>query len=397
MLSVVLAGLFSIGVIADSYPRLGDSLTSSEHSVSPQQSANLSKSDGEAVYDTALDKGVLHKRLISLKPEGYLNTRGAKEANIYAKYSPSVVLVLTNDGIGSGSVIGKNGEILTNWHVIEGYEFVAVIYKPTTEGGKIEKRDLYRAQVIRIDEVADLALIRVTQPPAGKIPFTVGDASEIQIGLDVHAIGHPTGEAWTYTKGIISQFRKKYEWTTESNRQHVADVIQTQTPINPGNSGGPLISDNGNLVGVNSFKAQGEALNFAVSMDEVKRFLALTSSRTAAKASVGATASRSTECNPTKVGEARNANNTITITLIDFDCDGKPDGKLAMPDKKGEPRTLYVDSRGDGRTDSIYEDSNGNGAWDVSWYDTNGNGELDLIGYHPDGKLPAARFESYER
>ena len=57
--------------------------------------------------------------------------------------------------------------------------------------------------------------------------------SEAQVGADVHAIGHPQGQTWTYTKGLISQVRPDYQWGP-----HKADVIQTQTPINPGNSGG---------------------------------------------------------------------------------------------------------------------------------------------------------------
>jgi S1-C subfamily serine protease len=77
-------------------------------------------------------------------------------------------------------------------------------------------------------------------------------------------IGHPTGEAWSYTTGVISQYRQNYEWQAEGNSiRHRADIIQTQTPINPGNSGGPLLSDSSNLIGVNSFKSGGEGLNFA--------------------------------------------------------------------------------------------------------------------------------------
>ena len=98
--------------------------------------------------------------------------------------------------------------------------------------------------------------------------------------MDVHAIGHPTGEAWTYTTGVISQYRQGYEWKAEDDPiKHKADIIQTQTPINPGNSGGPLLSDLSSLIGVNSFKAGGEGLNFAVSVDEVRKFIARSGNR----------------------------------------------------------------------------------------------------------------------
>src|SRR6516164_7639410 len=79
---------------------------------------------------------------------------------------------------------------------------------------------------------------------------------------------------WTYTTGIISQYRQAYEWQAKDDPiKHKADVIQTQTPINPGNSGGPLLSDSGSLIGVNSFKYDGEGLNFAVSVEEVRKFI----------------------------------------------------------------------------------------------------------------------------
>ena len=95
------------------------------------------------------------------------------------------------------------------------------------------------------------------------------------IGADVSAIGHPDDQAWTFTKGIISQYRIGFEWLN-----HKADVIQTQTPINPGNSGGPLISEFGSLIGVNSFKeSKAENLNFSVSVDEVRKFLARNGNR----------------------------------------------------------------------------------------------------------------------
>ena len=122
--------------------------------------------------------------------------------------------------------------------------------------------------------------MKASEAPTGRTPVRLGDASEIAVGMDVHAIGHPTGEAWTYTTGVISQYRQAYEWQAESSAaKHKADVIQTQTPINPGSSGGPLLGDSGNLVGVNSFKAEGEGLNFAITVDEVKRFLARSGNR----------------------------------------------------------------------------------------------------------------------
>jgi S1-C subfamily serine protease len=150
-----------------------------------------------------------------------------------------VVLIATKAGFGSGALIGNSGEILTNWHVIKGYSVVAVVFKPAIEGSKPTRDDVKTAQVVKYDEVADLASIKTLDLPGTSTPIRLGDPSEINIGADVHAIGHPTGEVWTYTKGVISQYRIGFEWSAgNEDTKHKADVIQTQTPINPGNSGG---------------------------------------------------------------------------------------------------------------------------------------------------------------
>jgi S1-C subfamily serine protease len=193
------------------------------------------------------------------------SSRSARDAELYRVTAPSVVRILTNSGSGSGSLIGSSGEILTNLHVVKGQSQVAVVFKPATEGAIPSRDDIKLGRVIKYDEVTDLALVRATDIPKGRVPIRLGDSSEMAIGADVSAIGHPEDQAWTFTKGIISQYRIGFEWL-----DHKADVIQTQTPINPGNSGGPLISETGSLIGVNSLKPDAEGLNFSVSVDEVK-------------------------------------------------------------------------------------------------------------------------------
>lgn len=223
----------------------------------------------QAVSSDSLIGNQAGKVLHNIKPEYVV--RGAKEAQLYKRYSRTVVLVVTKDGLGTGSLINSDGDILTNWHVVRGFYEVGVVFKPAQEGMELKETDVRRAKVIKIDEVSDLALIHVEKVPAGINPISLGDLADIAVGSDVHAIGHPTGEAWTYTRGVVSQIRKNYEWSSrDSQKAHRAHVIQTQTPINPGNSGGPLLTDDGKLVGVNSFKSQGEGLNFAIAVDEVK-------------------------------------------------------------------------------------------------------------------------------
>jgi S1-C subfamily serine protease len=93
---------------------------------------------------------------------------------------------------------------------------------------------IVKGNVLRVDQMRDLALVNVATPPQNVRALELGIESDIQIGADVYAIGHPTGQTWTYTRGLISQFRRAYAWQAgEKEPEHRADVILTQTPINP--------------------------------------------------------------------------------------------------------------------------------------------------------------------
>ena len=112
------------------------------------------------------------------------------------------------------------------------------------------------------------------QAPADLVVLKLGDEGSVEVGSTVHAIGHPSGEYWTYTEGVVSQVRMDYEWTGEDQLLHKASVIQTQTPINPGNSGGPLLDEDAKVIGINSFSEAGkQGLNFAIGVADIKRFL----------------------------------------------------------------------------------------------------------------------------
>jgi len=188
--------------------------------------------------------------------------------NIFKQVSPSVVKILTNEGSGSGIVISRGGLVLTNNHVVDGYSTVGVVFLSSSS-----EDEVVVGEVVRINEIADLALVLLPKGTPGLVPVKVRQQPP-QIGDDVHAIGHPLGENWTYTRGYVSQLRDNYSWQTATTDHHVANVIQTQTPINPGNSGGPLLNDKGELIGVNSFgNSRGEGINFAVDLSTVDDFL----------------------------------------------------------------------------------------------------------------------------
>jgi len=320
------------------------------------------------------------------------STRSAKDVEIYRSIGPSVVLIVTKDGLGSGSLIGTSGEVITNYHVVKGFSDVAVVFKPSVEGTEPTRDDMKLGHVVKYDEIADLALVKAVEIPRGRKLVRLGDASDIGVGEDVHAIGHPKGEAWTCTTGVISQYRLGYEWTAEKIK-HKADIIQAQTPINPGNSGGPLIGDAGTLIGINSFKMEGEALNFAISVDDVKKFLARSGNRLVQN---GSAEPQSKGCELKELSRFRNNKNASTVIAYDYKCNGKVNAHYIIPDDKTQPIMLEADRNDDGKPDVIYFDLKRQNRWNISFWDEKFEGRWTLVGYHPDGKLQPSSFESYE-
>ena len=335
--------------------------------------------------------------LANITPDIDLLTRGSKEAEIYRKFSPSVVMIVTDQGLGSGILIAKDGSILTNFHVVEGFTTVGVVFKPKVEGEAPTEADIVRGDVIAVEPGRDLALVRVAAVPSGIKPLRFSNGSDIQVGTDVHAIGHPTGEAWTYTKGIISQVRKDYEWSDENGGNFRADVIQTQTPINPGNSGGPLLDDEGKLVGVNSFiNADAEGINYAISITTVALFLEDVKAGRA-QAAVAALPQKSATCQLKTLTSARDKEyNDGYVAIVDLDCDGRGDATLFTPDDQKNPVELWLDYNGDGNADVVIVDDGRDGCWDYSYLDSNYDGVPDLEGQHYHCQIVPDRVVPYK-
>lgn len=326
-------------------------------------------------------------------------TRGAREAKIYQQFARSVVLIVTEGGMGSGVLIDRNGTIVTNWHVVGNNKQVGIVFKPKVEGQQPQKADIRRGQVVRVDQVADLALVKVSEVPAGAEPMPLGEMSEVAVGNDVHAIGHPTGEAWTYTKGFVSQVRNDYKWSGGQQQvAHQANVIQTQTPINPGNSGGPLISSEGRLVGINSFKSSGEGLNFAVAVNEVGRLMASQKDRLAkANEPRNNKANAGGECKWKMLERFDSEDGSSDVRVFDMYCKGKPSAVLITPYDIRKAITLDVAEPGSDKVAGRIVDKDRDGKWDLSVWDTKGKGTWDVVCTQMNGSLEPDRCEPYKK
>jgi S1-C subfamily serine protease len=325
-----------------------------------------------------------------LSPSLTPRVRGAKEIALFRDISPSVVLIVTKDGLGSGSAVSA-GDILTNWHVVGDYKQVGIIYKPADNFARPEGRNLVLAEVIKTDRIRDLALVRPLTVPSKVRPIEIATQDDIEVGSDVHAIGHPSGEAWTYTKGFVSQVRRDFKWAA-SGVEHVATVIQTQTPINPGNSGGPLLSDQEKLVGVNSFKAdKTEGLNFAVSAVEVQHFLR-TPPAVAATAPISPAPPASQANSACTTFEGRNKDNTGYMLQISSNCDGHVDVLYLAPDDRTSPAFVLRYTKESKRVAIIFDHTR-SGKWDISYWDPDFNDTFRLLGRHPNGNIVPTTYE----
>jgi S1-C subfamily serine protease len=142
---------------------------------------------------------------------------------------------------GTGFVLDEEGHVLTNAHVVEGADQVRV-----TIG---EEGDPVDAEVVGADPSTDLALLDADADSGALQPLSLGDASGLEVGDPVVAIGSPLGLDNTVTAGIVSALGREID---SPNGFTITNAIQTDAPINPGNSGGPLLDSNGEVVGINS-------------------------------------------------------------------------------------------------------------------------------------------------
>jgi len=172
-----------------------------------------------------------------------------------------VVMIISMDenyqpiSIGSGFVIGKNGEIATNYHVIEGASSAIVKF--------VNKEEKYTVDnIIQTSTKYDLAIIKISTKST---PLSLGDDELASVGNRIYAIGNPEGLEGTVSEGIISGFRK-----VEENFR----IMQITAPISPGSSGGPVINQNGQVIGVASASIIiGQNLNFAVPVNKLKEII----------------------------------------------------------------------------------------------------------------------------
>ncbi len=209
---------------------------------------------------------------VTLTPEELTNIR------VYDGANRGVVNVLTKtvshdrffmlpspaEGAGSGSVLDKQGHILTNYHVVEDANKIWV----TLPGGK----DPFEGEIVGEDPDNDVAVLKINAPPEELFPVPIGASENLRVGQRVYTLGNPFGLEGTLTTGIISNLNRTLP---SRNGRDMKSIIQTDAAMNPGNSGGPLLDTGGRMIGMNVAIAtktgQNAGLGFAIPINRIRQ------------------------------------------------------------------------------------------------------------------------------
>jgi S1-C subfamily serine protease len=209
--------------------------------LTPEERVNVAVYDGD-------NRGVVN-----------ISTEGVQGERIFMFEVPA-----PSKGEGSGSVIDRQGHILTNYHVIDGARQIQV----TLFNGAS-----YEATLVGGDPSTDTAVLHINAPTAVLFPIPLGSSSNLRVGQKVYAIGNPFGLERTLSTGIISSLNRSLP--SRRNGRSIKSIIQIDAAINPGNSGGPLLDTHGRLIGMNTAIASktGESagVGFAIPINTISR------------------------------------------------------------------------------------------------------------------------------
>ena len=172
-----------------------------------------------------------------------------------------VVVLKAGRTRSSGFIVSSDGYILTAAHAVSGLKEISVTLR---SGVQLD------ATVVRLDELQDLALLKVAGNGHHWLERKLGGSTPV--GNELYAIGAPGSEelSFSVTKGIVSGYRQR-----ETDK---ADFIQTDASLNPGNSGGPMLDQSGRVIGIVDWKVMRpgfEGLSFGVPMEVVARRLGI--------------------------------------------------------------------------------------------------------------------------
>ena len=190
-----------------------------------------------------------------------INTKGVS-GNIFVMYE--------SQGEGSGSVIDRQGHVLTNFHVVESANEIHV----TLFDG-----NTYDAKLVGGDPETDVAVLKINAPPESLFPVTFGSSSNLLVGQRVFALGNPFGFERTMSTGIVSSLDRTLP--SRHGPRPMKSIIQIDAALNPGSSGGPLLDSHARMIGMNTAIAtnptskseQNAGVGFAIPVNTIARIV----------------------------------------------------------------------------------------------------------------------------
>ncbi len=232
-----------VDTIVETLPTIAEEEVEPETAVAePKESSEVESAPVETAPVIPTETTPVQAAPVAQIPTGFEAIVAQQQAfiDLYARLNPSVVVILTDGGQGSGFVYDNNGHIITNNHVIEGAQQIAV---GLADGTTLD------ATLVGRDPSSDLAVVRVNPNEANLQPIPLGNSGAVQVGQIVIALGSPFGLQSTMTTGIVSAVDRTFPGGSQFQ---IPDIIQTDAAVNPGNSGGPLLDIYGNVIGVNT-------------------------------------------------------------------------------------------------------------------------------------------------
>ncbi len=284
---------------------------------------------------------------------------------LYSSVRPSIVRITTGSaqsspfqgnsgGLGSGIVLDTDGHILTNYHVVTGFDTVTVTFSDDT---------VVQGNVVGKDPGDDVAVVQVKVRDSSVLkPATLGDSSAVKIGSVVAAIGNPFGLDGSFTTGVISGLDRTLP--SSSDGRPIRGLLQTDTAVNPGNSGGALFNLQGEVIGINTAIENPGGNSFAgvayvVPINTPKRFLnQLTTGAPITHARLGISGSTLTSADASKLG----LDHGVAVIAVENGSAGADAGLKSSANGKGDVITAidgqpvktfeevadYIDSKGVG-------------------------------------------------
>jgi S1-C subfamily serine protease len=237
-----------------------------ESTIQAQTSPSISENNDENLPLLASTQHFTPEELVNIRVYEVANASVVNITTSMAQYDHFFMLRTPGEGSGSGSVLDKEGHVLTNYHVVEDAEEIDVT---------LANDNNFAAQLIGFDKETDIAVLKINAPTEQLYPINLGTSDKLRVGQRVYALGNPFGLDGTLTTGIISSLNRTP--SENARRRSLKALIQTDAAMNPGNSGGPLLNTNAEVIGMNIAIAtktgQNAGVGFAIPANRIRRIV----------------------------------------------------------------------------------------------------------------------------